>query len=270
MREEINCYFKFIIPTFNNRPSIGQAKNSILNQDFDNLHVVVVHDGSSEYSFVPLYREQQHIENRCTDLHLYTRRYQGGARNVGIDYPRINSKYTMFLDDDDVLSQDFSLEELYNFIQLNNEPDMIRLPYQRHYVEENKTVTKYLRDDTSLVATCQSGKTAPWTKCVKSDLIEHFPENTTHEDVVQHIIQCDKCKTFAYFQNPVVVWNIYDKQTSKGSDPKWNSSKFRFIADLMDLKLNNSWAKQTRDFKVNSAIKALWNDYQPPKEMLIF
>ena len=168
----------------------------------------------------------------------------------------------MFLDDDDILCDNKVLEHLYEFIQENGEPDLIRLPYLRHYVKEDRTITKALKDETDIQTICRSGKTAPWTKCIKSELMVTFPENTTHEDVAQHIRQCDRCSSAIHFDEPVVTWNIYDGQTSKSNSPKWNSSKYRFIADLMDLELNHPWAIETRNVKVKRAIEALWEEQE--------
>ena len=258
---DIKCYFKFIIPTYD-RPSVEIAKKSILDQTFKDVHIVVVHDGNAQDLFSLDYRVEAHVDERYTDLYLDYRRWNGGTRNAGLEYPGVQSKYTMFLDDDDVLVNNTVLEHLYDIIQKNNEPDLIRLPYQRHYVEEDRTVFKSLKDNVDIESICRSGKTAPWTKCIKSGLVVPFPENTTHEDVVQHIYQCDQCTTTAYFNEPVVRWNLYEGQTSKGHSPKWESSKYRFIADLMDLRLYHPWACEVRDAKVKSAIEALWEEKQ--------
>lgn len=258
---KVHCYFRFIIPTYN-RPSVEIAKKSILDQTFKDVHVVVVHDGSDEGFFSLDHRVEEHLDDRCTDLYLNYRRWNGGTRNAGIQYSNIDSTYTMFLDDDDTLVSNDVLEHLYDFILENNEPDLIRLPYQKLYVSEDKLIWKSLKDNVDIKSICKSGKTAPWTKCIKSNLIVPFPENTTHEDVAQHIRQCDVCLSTAYFDEPVVRWHMYDGQTSKSNSPKWESSKYRFIADLMDLKLNNSWACRVRDAKVKSAIEALWKESQ--------
>ena len=256
---EIKCYFKFIIPTYDRR-SVEIAKSCILNQTFKNVHVVVVHDGAAEDLSSLDYTVDNHLIDRYTDVYCEYRRYNGGTRNAGLDYSGIQSKYTMFLDDDDFLSDSTILDHLYDFIQEAGEPDMIRLPYMRYYVDDRRTVTKSLSDNIDLPSTCRSGKTAPWTKCIKSELVVSFPENTMFEDVVQHIHQCDKCETFAYFPEPVVVWNIHKKQAYKGGNPKWESSKYRFIADLIDLKLDHDWAIEMRDKKVEMAIEALCKD----------
>ena len=48
---------------------------------------------------------------------------------------------------------------------------------------------------------------ACWTKCIKTNLIQLFPENTLMEDVVQHIKQCDKLNEVVLCLKPIVNWN---------------------------------------------------------------
>jgi hypothetical protein len=93
-----------------------------------------------------------------------------------------------------------------------------------------------------------------------------FPENTLFEDVCQHLKQCDCIKTVALFNKPVVEWRIYEGQASRSNSPKWKSSRWRFIADLMDLELEHAYAKKRRNEKLAEAKKDLFKNWENGNE----
>lgn len=51
--------------------------------------------------------------------------YDGGCRNFGIDYFGIRSKYTLTIDGDDYLNYDGALNDIYNSIVNNDNPDAV-------------------------------------------------------------------------------------------------------------------------------------------------
>jgi len=59
---------------------------------------------------------------------LSKKMYGGGARNVGLTYCT-DSKYTLFIDGDDYYSNNNVLKTIYDNIQKNNFPDLIKLSY---------------------------------------------------------------------------------------------------------------------------------------------
>ena len=61
-------------------------------------------------------------------IRLKEKRYAGGARNEGIDYP-IDSEYTWFIDSDDWLYDENVLKRLHSTALKNNFPEVIRCSY---------------------------------------------------------------------------------------------------------------------------------------------
>jgi len=87
-----------IIPTYNGLPYLKQTIDSVLTQTYDNLHVYVIDDGSTDNSATKKYVES------ITDPRLhYAHKANGGqatARNYGI---RISSSpFVTFVDSDDI------------------------------------------------------------------------------------------------------------------------------------------------------------------------
>lgn len=252
------AFFRLIIPTYGDAPYLDEAVQSVKNQTIANdILLIVVHDNSV---ICPS------VDQTDRDINVYTNehRWNGGSRNLGMRYG-LGSSYTLFLDHDDTIPNPEVLEHLKNFIIENDFPDMVRLPYTKLYVEDGRRVTKHLAKEQTLSDVIKSVRVAPWTKCVKSTCIANFPENTVFEDVCQHLMTCDICETYAAFSEPVVEWRIWPGQTSKRKDKKWESSKWRFIADLKDLEPKKKEVRVQRNYKVKAAIEGLIHDFEGGK-----
>lgn len=97
-----------IIPVFNAESSLDRCLESVLNQDFTSVEVILVNDGSTDGSAVICDRYASEDE-RIVVIH----KENGGvssARNAGID--AASGEYIMFLDSDDVLGS-VALEQMY-------------------------------------------------------------------------------------------------------------------------------------------------------------
>lgn len=239
-------FFKIVVPNYNNAKWIDVCLNSIESQTFKDYDVVVVDDVSTDKSIEKI------VNHRFNLVSLYEKRYNGGARNVGIEYP-IESKYTIFLDSDDWFENDNVLQTIYDTIVENDYPDCVSLSYNC-LIGNGKTYQPLIRNTPKELV--DSLYVACWTKVIKTELIQLFPENTLMEDVVQHIKQCDFIKTIVSIDKPMVVWNrnnvnscsrVENQDLQQG---KWQSSMYRYAADLMDLQLNNDYCEEHRKWRL--------------------
>ena len=250
-------FFRVIIPTYGDAPYLKEAIESIKRQTIaDDIRIIVVHDNFGN--------GVKNYNDDVFDVYSYNQLWNGGARNFGMGC-HIDDLYTLFLDHDDTIPNTHVLEDLKNFIVANNYPDMIRLPYTKRYMSDGRTVTKSLANEKTLSDVIRSVRVAPWTKCIKSSVIPMFPENTVFEDVCHHLKSCDICNSYALFDKPVVEWRMWDGQTSKKKGDKWESSKWRFIADLKDLKLKKKEVRVQRNLKAKAAIENLIKEYKEGK-----
>lgn len=246
------AYFRMIIPIYNSEPYLVRSLSSIRNQTFRDYHLVLVDDMSDNQEAI-----KKIIAEFKPDVEIYntTKRYNGGARNVACEYCK-DDLYTLFMDADDENVDPESFQKLHDFIEQHNQPDLIRLPYSSYWDETGaESRLKNFENERTIAEVAASSKVAPWTKCIKTELIVPFPENTLCEDVCQHLAQCDIVKTVATYPEQVVKWHRHSKSTSLGQSPKWKSSEWRVIADLMDLELTKPYTKARRDFKLFWAIK---------------
>ena len=251
-------FFRIIIPNYNNGAFLRQCIDSVLNQSFKDFEIILVDDVSTDNSREIIKEYEERYYNIKAIL-LEEKKWNGGSRNEAIKIPT-DSTYTMFLDSDDWFDDDSCLQTIYDIIINNNYPDCVRLSYN-WCGDEKRSVILTQSTPADLVAVCD---VACWTKCIKTELIQHFPENTLMEDVVQHIAQCDVLQTVVPCLKPIVNWNR-NNPTSCSTNPniqngKWLSSMYRYCADLMDLQCKTSYCEAHRVYRMETAQKDIKNN----------
>lgn len=91
-----------IIPVFNVKPYLAEALDSVLNQSYDNLEIIVIDDGSTDGS-EEICDEYKNKDNRIIVFHQENKGLSS-ARNTGLD--RANGQFISFLDPDDAMHPD--------------------------------------------------------------------------------------------------------------------------------------------------------------------
>jgi glycosyltransferase involved in cell wall biosynthesis len=124
-----------IIPVYNTEKYIRQCVDSVINQTYKNLEIILVDDGSTDNStqICDCYAAR---DERVSVIH----KENGGvasARNAGIK--RINGDYFTFVDSDDYLLSAFT-EKLLSVL-LNSGSDIACCNFV--YDKNSKTITSY-------------------------------------------------------------------------------------------------------------------------------
>ncbi len=112
--KNINPVASVIIPTYNRSNLINEAIDSALRQTFCNFELLVVDDGSTDST--------AEVVNKYKDSRIkYFYKQNGGlasARNFGIS--KATGQYIVFLDDDDLLFDNF-LQTMIEKLEQNNQ-----------------------------------------------------------------------------------------------------------------------------------------------------
>lgn len=97
-----------IIPVYNTAPYLKESVESVINQSYKNVEIIIVNDGSTDGSEV-IIRQLAAFDER---IKVITQRNQGQsiARNVGLDVAR--GTYIYCMDSDDILNP-FALQKCY-------------------------------------------------------------------------------------------------------------------------------------------------------------
>lgn len=105
-----------IVPIYNVAPYLRECLDSVINQTYQNLQIILVNDGSTDESenIAREYLGDHRIELVCVE--------NGGlskARNIGID--RARGEYIYFIDSDDYIDLEFLEEMVENAQKFNVE-----------------------------------------------------------------------------------------------------------------------------------------------------
>lgn len=140
-----------IIPTYKRSEFLERAIESVLNQSYSNLEIVVVDDNEIDSNYrVETEKKMLKYSNNPRVVYVKNKKNVGGAlaRNIGIN--QATGKYIAFLDDDDIYIQDkiknqleYMLETKYDMsftdVRFHNTNDRL-IDYRKHsYIRPNIT-----------------------------------------------------------------------------------------------------------------------------------
>lgn len=217
MEEQNNSKVSIIIPVYNSEKYIGRCLESVLNQTYKNIDIIVINDGSTDHS--------QEIIN------TYKNKYKNiiaiNQENMGVSKTRnkaiklAKTKYVMFLDNDDFIDEDY-IEKHLNTAEEGNY-DIVLSGYKRPtQTEKIIKEVKLKEEEWSKVMII-----APWAKIYKREyLLKHnieFLDNNIGEDIyfnLQAITLTKKIKILDYigynwFYNTQSISNTIHKDIRK-------------------------------------------------------
>ncbi len=134
-----------VIPLYNAEKYIEETMQSILNQTYQNIEIIVVDDGSKDQSPTIVKELQRKHPEKVRYIH---QKNQGVsvARNTGIEHA--NGEYVAFLDSDD-LWHPSKIEKQVQSMHLNN-MDACYCGYMNFYEETGEKVehvTNFIKGD---------------------------------------------------------------------------------------------------------------------------
>lgn len=119
MKKAPDCLVTIIVPVYNVEKYIGDCVNSIINQTYNNLEIILVNDGSNDRSAF-LIDQFARNDSRINVLH----KQNGGvssARNAGLSVA--HGDYVCFVDADDRIAPEFV--EHFMHIAVQNNADLV-------------------------------------------------------------------------------------------------------------------------------------------------
>ena len=125
-----------IVPVYNTAFFLDKCLNSLVNQTYKEIEIIVVNDGSTDCS--------QDIINKYVKKHRNIKSYYqvnsgvSVARNFGLK--RSEGEYILFVDSDDWLDLNY-VEKCVTFLK-ENKVDLLLAPYIREY--KSKSVKNYI------------------------------------------------------------------------------------------------------------------------------
>ena len=192
-----------IVPIYNVENYLDECLQSLINQTYNNLEIILVNDGSTDRSLEIC----KNYVSEYTNIYLYSKENGGlsDARNYGLD--RATGKYVCFVDSDDYVSLDM-VEYLYENLIKYDAPLVccnINMVYDDHIELKHSTYKEAIifNSEEAIRDTLYniSIDYASWNKLYKIELFEdklRFPKGKIYEDMfIMHEI-IHKAKKIVY------------------------------------------------------------------------
>ena len=161
-----------IVPIYNAEPFLAKCIESLINQDYSHLQIILVNDGSTDRSLEIAYEYAE--KDKRIEVYTQTNQGQSIARNVGLKYAK--GEYVSFVDADDYIDADFYT---YMLMHIGNR-DCVQIGYKR-VTKEGKILLEKLPKHFHQFA-------SPCMRLYRRDLFEKygllFPTGMIYEDVV--------------------------------------------------------------------------------------
>ncbi len=127
------CLFSVIVPIYNVEKYLKTCVDSIINQSFKDIEIILVDDGSTDNSpaICDNYKEN---DSRITVIHQ-SNKGLSGARNTGVK--AASGEFLIFIDSDDFYADTDFFKRLSDIIRAEPELDMINYKFVNYNQEKN-------------------------------------------------------------------------------------------------------------------------------------
>ena len=226
----MNKKISVIIPIFNSSKTLERTLESIINQKYRNLEIILVNDGSTDNSLEICER----YANRDSRVVVVNQKNQGvgKARNHGIDIS--TGDFISFVDSDDTIDENYfevliSTMMKYNLDMVGSDvrvvfDDQIIYPYEKEIngtiLNKGQTIKNYLNFKIS---------SAVWGKLYRRELIGEtkFPSININEDFIFEWEIFKKCNKF--FKTNDTHYNYYANTTNSLTKKQFSENNMSII-----------------------------------------
>lgn len=220
-----------VVPVYNTYPYLRECLDSIINQTYKYIEIIIVNDASPYEEDDIICREYTSKDNRIVYIKHTENKFQGGARNTGIN--AATGKYITFIDSDDFLINNNIYMKIMNEWKKNEKINVIgfNTQYYFHQINEYRDVeymhinNKYTRAGKMSIYSCTD---IVWHKVYKLDDIKdkelYFKSNFLYEDTdftiryiakIKPIYKFLDIKAYAYRQRQNSVSHTQDSAKNK-------------------------------------------------------
>ncbi len=247
-----------IVTVFNAQDYLRRCLDSVVNQTFSNVEIIVVNDGSTDNSLGII---QEFLKNDSRII-LFNLENQGpgGSRNVGIRAAR--GEFLLFIDSDDFV--DLKLTEIAITEIKKHNSDLVVFEFRSFSpASKREWIFKlpfYEQTSNSLTKNAILGRIpyAAWTKIYRHEMIKKnklfFPEDRIFsEDVIFSIKAIFYSKKTNFYRHPHPLYNYRITQGSLSN----TFSKKHILDNLRTLEEISSFFNKEDDFKNVITYKSL-------------
>lgn len=215
-----------IVPIYKVEPYIRQCINSILNQTYKNLEIILVDDGSPDDCGM-ICDEYAQKDTRIKVIH----KENGGlssARNAGLEVAK--GDFIAFIDSDDYVSENF-IKILYDLCIKNNadiaECDFIKFEIEPEELLKKEKIEKFtaLEMQERIYSNDYVRTIVVWNKLYRREVYKdlRFPDGKINEDEFTTYKAFDKCNKGIVTTNQELYYYRYNENSIMGR--KFNAKR---------------------------------------------
>ncbi|TYS69702.1 glycosyltransferase family 2 protein [Sutcliffiella horikoshii] len=250
MKNIFNPKISVIIPVYNTEQYLNYCVDSVLNQEYQNIEVILVNDGSTDKS-ADICDKYQKVDERVKVIHQ-SNSGASTARNKGID--NATGEYIMFLDSDDFWVDGCLGKIISKLEKSEKEVDVMFLKYA--VIKENGSLTDFKGykfdyfNRVELLRYISTQDKVAVSACLKvinkkifSDKRVYFKDSLLAEDIDWFFKLVSVANSFVTYDGGFYCYRILKSSASRSTNEKR-------IADY--LYILNKWIKLTSE-KIDEA-----------------
>ena len=234
-----------IVPVYNAEKYLQKCLDSILEQTYQNLEIIIINDGSTDNSG-QICQEYEKQDDRI----IYIEKENSGVsdtRNAGMD--RMTGTYVTFVDSDDWLEPNY-VKFLYekvidhkadivvgNYTSFNESNSVFYFHTSADYYEkvyDNKSIIPCLYDSKELL---KSALIVPWGKIYKKEIIANlrFPINRIGEDALFNLKALLDSEKVVYVNKSAYIYRVREGSLSNTWTDEWIRDAIYIIEERLSL-----------------------------------
>lgn len=183
--EKYNRKVSIIVPAYNVESYVEKCINSLLDQTYENIEILIIDDGSTDKTGKII--DKRYSQNGKISIYHKENGGVSDARNFGLD--RITGDYVTFVDSDDFVDTKY-IEYLMRLIEVD-EAEIALIPAQSFFAYDEINIdfdytfeTVSVKEATRRMLLRKGISHATWGKLYKKKLWDHirFPLGKLYED----------------------------------------------------------------------------------------
>ena len=202
-----------IVPFYNEEKYLNRCLDSIINQTYNDLEILLIDDGSNDNSF----NIAKEYESKDSRIKLYKQNNEGlsSARNKGLD--NAQGEYILFVDGNDEIVNTM-IYDLYNLL-INTNCDIAicsikEINDDNHLIDNKEEIINIIDNDDKydMIQKDPIRSVVQWNKLFKKYIFDdiRFPVGKYHEDeyvIHKELFKANKIaytnkQLYLYYRNP--------------------------------------------------------------------
>lgn len=231
-----------VIPVYKTEKYLYQCVDSVLNQTYQNLEIILIDDGSPDNcgSICDTYKEK---DSRVLVIHKENGG-QSSARNAAIKI--VTGEYISFVDSDDYIDSDMIMNLYLSLVKTKSQ--IAICGFTKHYQEGRIELDNSFNEEKvfhgdeilNVFLSDELIGSQPCNKLFARYLFEGvvFPIGRVYEDIaVMHIV-FSKADTIVCLPSEMYNYIIHEESTSFQMNSRWAFGLFRAFADRYEFMLS--------------------------------